>query len=354
MAFPMGKGRNEQGTFHKHIYYKHTYTVMQSCNIQARSKSNTTEYDYNVQSLNRCYLAGHGATNIHSKARNGHPQRRGWQTGSADLYGTGPGGPNGSRETVAGYLPPSVVGESRRPVSTAASVAALPGLSRGRRALSGAPHTDAQARATQPAELRLQSASPVRRSDSPPTHASNERVAPRTASLQTPTKTGPATRQDRTNSNSNTNTTRPRQEHEPQDPGKKQQAPKLACHPPFISWGSAHRPSPFLAPPSFQKLLEKGRALSPPPRAQCGGRGKSVLAQVQGIIPPPPLRGLHNSHPPPSAQSYRHVVPPLCTPLSAFSDGFRRVVVCCNGGRDMSVQNNDSNRKTLSQRVTAR
>ena len=29
------------------------------------------------------------------------------------------------------------------------------------------------------------------------------------------------------------------------------------------------------------------------------------------------------------------------------------VVVCCNGGRDMSVQNNDSNRKTLSQRVTA-
>ena len=41
-----------------------------------------------------------------------------------DLYNAGPGGPNGSRETVAGYLPPSVVGESRRPVPTAASMAA--------------------------------------------------------------------------------------------------------------------------------------------------------------------------------------------------------------------------------------
>ena len=56
---------------------------------------------------------------------------------------------------------------------------------RGRRALSGASHTDAQVRATQLAERRLQSASLVPRPDSPPTASSDERVAPRTASPQT-------------------------------------------------------------------------------------------------------------------------------------------------------------------------
>ena len=88
----MGKGRNEQGTFQtKHIYYNlHTYagkamnkskTHMQffyeGCGTyeciytanKSKGKSATTEYDYNVQALNRCYLSGHGATNIHSKAK---------------------------------------------------------------------------------------------------------------------------------------------------------------------------------------------------------------------------------------------------------------------------------------------
>ena len=43
--------------------------------------------------------------------------------------------------------------------------------------------------ARQLAERRLQSASPPRRPDSPPTASCNERVAPRTASSQTKTKT---------------------------------------------------------------------------------------------------------------------------------------------------------------------
>ena len=73
-----------------------------------------------------------------------------------DLYDREPWLTEWAHETVAGYLP----------------------LSRGRRALSGAPRPDAQVRATQPAELRLQSASPVHRPDSPPARASNEQVAP--------------------------------------------------------------------------------------------------------------------------------------------------------------------------------
>ena len=75
-----------------------------------------------------------------------------------DLYNTGPGGPDGSRETVAGYLHPrgaSMVGE-----------------------LSPALLARTREAAPQPAELRLQSASPVRRPDSPPARASSEQVAP--------------------------------------------------------------------------------------------------------------------------------------------------------------------------------
>ena len=88
-----------------------------------QGESTTTDWCYYPQALNQFYLAD-GATTFIQKQRNGHSQRREWQTGSVDLYNAGPGRPNGSRETVAGYLPPSVVGESRRPVPTAASVAA--------------------------------------------------------------------------------------------------------------------------------------------------------------------------------------------------------------------------------------
>ena len=72
-------------------------------------------------------------------------------------------------------------------VATAARIAAADsGLPRGRRALSGTLHTDAQVCATQPAEQRLQSTSLVPRPDSPPTVSSDERVVPRTASPDRP------------------------------------------------------------------------------------------------------------------------------------------------------------------------
>ena len=49
----------------------------------------------------------------------------------------------------------------------------------------------------------------------------------------------------------------------------------------------------------FPKPLERGRALSPPPRTSCGGRGSQFW-----------LRSRELYHPPSSARSYRHVVPP--------------------------------------------
>ena len=144
---------------------------------------------------------------------------------------------------------------------------------------------DAQVRATQPVELRLQSASPVRRPDSPPTHASNVRVAPRTASSQTPTKTGPATRQDHTNSTTRTPT--PHDHDKSMNHKTPAKSPEARVPSAFYLQGAQRFAPPRfrLRLPSsfFEKLLEKGRALSPPPRVPCGGRGKSVLAQVQGI-----------------------------------------------------------------------
>ena len=49
----------------------------------------------------------------------------------------------------------------------------------------------------------------------------------------------------------------------------------------------------------FEKSLENGRALSPPPRTTCGGRGSQFWLRSRELFCPPP-----------SAQSYRHVVPP--------------------------------------------
>ena len=70
-----------------------------------QGESSTTHECYYPQALKQSYLAD-GATTFIQKQRNGHSQRREWQTGSVDLYNAGPGRPNGSRETVAGYLPP--------------------------------------------------------------------------------------------------------------------------------------------------------------------------------------------------------------------------------------------------------
>ena len=87
----------------------------------------------------------------------------------ADLDGTGPGGPNGSRETVAGYLPPSVIGESWRPVPTAASVAAPdPGLlAWAASSLRRSSHGRAGSRHTGDTDWRRRSAGCVARETSP-------------------------------------------------------------------------------------------------------------------------------------------------------------------------------------------
>ena len=182
-------------------------------------------------------------------------------------------------------------------VATAARIAAADsGLPRGRRALSGALHMDAQVRATQPAERRLQSASLVPRPDSPPTASSDERVAPRTASPQTghqedhepkiPTRTDfhPTTRLN----------------HRTQDSQQKEEKPPRAAQdPPTLTaatkpknthtWRPARPyipPGFLLRPPSSScgKLREKGRypfpTLSPPPLAARGGRGNRYMAQA--------------------------------------------------------------------------
>ena len=162
------------------------------------------------------------------------------------------------------------MGESQRLSPTAARTAAADsGLPRGRRALSGALHSDAQACATELAKRRLPSASLVPCPDSPQTASSDERVVPRTASPQTghhkpkiPTK----------------NTTR-RNHHEDTTTKTKTWRPARPYIPPGF----------LLRPPSSScgKLREKGRCpcptLSPPrPLAARRVRGNRYMAQAKG------------------------------------------------------------------------
>ena len=87
-------------------------------------KSHTTEYCYNVQLLTQFYLSD-GASACIQKQRNGHPQRRGWQTGSVDPMWHGAGMTERAHETDASYPHPrgATMGRSRRLVPTATSVA---------------------------------------------------------------------------------------------------------------------------------------------------------------------------------------------------------------------------------------
>uniref|UniRef100_A0A8C4NFF8 Transmembrane channel-like protein n=1 Tax=Eptatretus burgeri TaxID=7764 RepID=A0A8C4NFF8_EPTBU len=95
---------------------------------------------------------------------------------------------------------------------------------RGRRALSGALHSDAQVCATELAEQRLQSASLVPRPDSPPTLSSDERVVPRTASPQTG-------------------------HHEPKILTRKKEPPKRNTHTPDLAPARPYIPPGFLLRP---------------------------------------------------------------------------------------------------------
>ena len=179
-------------------------------------------------------------------------------------------------------------------VATAARIAtADSGLPRGRRALSGALHTDAQVRATQPAERRLQSTSLVPCPDSPPTASSDERVVPRTASPQTGHHEPkiPAKKTTRRNHHQD------EEDHEllktdplstrPPNPKNHYEDQDLAsCAPLYSSW--------LLAPPSFELLREASRKgafpipnpLAPSPRGARGARESLHGPSLGRFIPP--------------------------------------------------------------------
>jgi len=198
----------------------------------------------------------------------------------------------------AGYLPPPFSGR-RVPLPRPSAWSRLvPGLPRGRQALSGAPRPDAQV------HLTAGTAAPSVR-------VSHQRAAHRTMSAGT--KRGIeeelAHRGDRAG-----------ETHEP-----RRESLSLAFGPPFRARGSARRSAPFAAPPPFEAFPEASRKgacpLTPSPHVVRGTR-KSVLAQVQGII---------------SSSLLGPLVSPRgaarCTPLSAW---LAVVVVVWD-----EVQNND-------------
>jgi len=142
-----------------------------------------------------------------------------------------------------------VVGESRRPVPTAASVAAPdPGpLAWPASSLRCSSHGRAGSRHT-----AGRAAPPVRVSGASPGLSTDPRLQ----------RTGRSTDrffadpdQDRTSHQTRPHELQLQHEHHTTTT----RAPKLACCPPYISWGSALRPSPFLAPPSFEPFREASR-----------------------------------------------------------------------------------------------
>ena len=154
-----------------------------------------------------------------------------------------------------------MVGESRCLSPTAARTAAAElGLPRGRQALSGALHTDAQACAAELAKRRLPSASLVPRPDSPPTASSDD---------STRTQDSPRTKKKPPTHTTPTKTKKP-----PMHTKTKTWRPARPC----ISPGS------WLRPPSSScgKLREKGRYPLAPPLAARGSRENRYMAQAQG------------------------------------------------------------------------
>ena len=86
---------------------------MHVCTGKAR-KSNTTDYKQGSMYMHLDRSTWQTAPQHSLKSKGKTPSQTRMSTGSVDLYNAGPGGPNGSRETVAGYLHPrgaSMVGE---------------------------------------------------------------------------------------------------------------------------------------------------------------------------------------------------------------------------------------------------
>ncbi len=83
----------------------------------------------------------------------------------------------------------------------------------------------------------------------------------------------------------------PHQLERKEDQDKRQRHhPKLASCPPYISWGSALRSSPFSAPPPFELLREASRKgacpLAPLPARRAGDGGSQFWLRSKEIIPP--------------------------------------------------------------------
>ena len=92
MAFPIGKGRNERGTFQQSTFIlNYTYVQPTIMHVYKETKAITGRGQRHEQgkalrpnisnnqltALTQFYFSGHGATNIHSKAKKkkGHPQK---------------------------------------------------------------------------------------------------------------------------------------------------------------------------------------------------------------------------------------------------------------------------------------
>ena len=113
------RGCNERDTFQQStfIYYTRVYS-QQSCNIQARNKSkhvyrqienksNTTDYKQgSIYSTYTVLLTDTAPPTFIQKPKRKDPLTDKVRLKHLGLYDTGPGRPNGSRETVAGYLHP--------------------------------------------------------------------------------------------------------------------------------------------------------------------------------------------------------------------------------------------------------
>ena len=156
-------------------------------------------------------------------------------------------------------------------VPTAARIAAADsGLPRGRQALSGALHTDAQACAAELAKRRLPSASLVPRPDSPPTASSDD-------STRT---TEPKTLRGRR---------RNHQQQKDQDLAKTDPLSTRPLRAPFYFSVPTPRSSLFIAPPHFQLLREPSRKGALPSRPLPSRR-----AGAERIVTWPKLREIHS------------------------------------------------------------
>ena len=145
--------------------------------------------------------------------------------GSVDLYGRGPWMTEEAHETVQVTCPPFSV--RRVPLPRSSAWSRLVPVSHAAGEPSPAPLVRTRRSTTQPALLRLPSTSPTNRP-----------------------LTGPRAQEPSENKKKSCTTGRSLY---------KKRKRSLACGPPFIARGSAHRSAPFSAPPPFEAFREASR-----------------------------------------------------------------------------------------------